>query len=473
MKAPAEHAGVKPLLRGLARAPSTTQRARLGAHLRDFIRWHHELGLWPTLARGAPDATAFASVYVGGVLRGCFGVDDGAPGERVARALLKAFHDTRFGGVASGEHGNAVATLGYAHSVAPVDTNAAVSVVEAGTHGLLYVDGKGRPTILLPQVARDMRASARDLLAALAKKAQVSAFDEGRLFVFETFDVTSRLAPRARSPLAAGAAFLERLVGDDGHVDFAIDARTGTRTRTGEMHHGRAAVVVRALATCGRKVAAARARGRLERDIEQALGGRAPEGWPSDPNVVAGTLALAIQAGVNVTSELIAHVERAPIAASPWHAAQVVVALSTRAPRRLYDQCVADLGAHPWAPWTALAAQTLGDRATRERCAEVLVRSVRARAPHEGGVGFRDVPEIALTALVVEALVEHRDARARRAVKSALGFLRAWQLDPRTPRGPVDLELASGGFPLSPVVDILRGDVTGHALLAMSASEKS
>ena len=467
-----EHAGVKPLLRGLARAPSAAQRKRLAARLRDVIAWHGTLARWPKPAPGAPDATAFASVYVGGVLRGCFGVDDGTPGQRVARALLKAFHDGRFGGVGAGEHATTVATLSYAHSIAPIDVATAESVVEAGKHGLLYVDGEGRPTILLPQVARDMRASARGLLDALAKKAHVPELAGGRLFVFETFDVSSRLGVRGRSPIAAGASFLERLVGDDGHVDFAMDSRTGARQTVGEMHHGRAAIVVRALAACGRKVAATRARRRLERDVEQALRGRAPEGWPSDPNVVVGTLALAIAAGIDVIRDLVVHVERASFEPSPWHAAQAVVALGARAPRRLYERCVADLAARPWAPWTALAARTLGDDATLGRCAEVLVRSVRARSPYEGGVGFREVPEIALTALVVEALVEQRDARSKRAVTSALGFLSTWQLEPRTPRGPVDLARASGGFPLSPVIDVLRGDVTGHALLAMTASAK-
>ena len=37
----------------------------------------------------------------------------------------------------------------------------------------------------------------------------------------------------------------------------------------------------------------------------------------------------------------------------------------------------------------------------------------------------------------------------------------------------LDPSLARGAFPASPVVDVLRGDVTGHALLAMLASKKS
>lgn len=468
MKGRAEHTGVKPLLRGVAGAPNAVQRARLGASLRAVIAWHETLERWPAPVTGAPDATAFASVYVGGALRGCFGVDEGSRGERVARALLRALHDGRFGGVSSGEHAAAVAMLSYAHSIAPLEVAGAGDVVEAGRHGLLFVHGDGRATILLPQVARDLRVGARGLLDALAHKAGVSALDGGRLFTFETFDVSSRTPCRARAPRAAGALFLGRLVGEDGHVDFAMDPRTGARQRTGEMQHGRAAIVVRALAASGRKTSAARGRRRLERDVEEALRGRPPEGWPSDPDVVLGTLALAIAAGIDVRDELVTHAERASPSPSPWHAAQAVVALGARAPGRLYERCVADLDARPWAPWTALAAQTLGDVATAARCGEVLVRSVRGRPPYEGGVGFRDVPELALTALVMEALAGTRGARSKRAASLALGFLSAWQIAPSAPRGPVDPACASGGFPLSPVVDTLRGDVTAHALLAMA-----
>jgi hypothetical protein len=93
--------------------------------------------------------------------------------------------------------------------------------------------------------------------------------------------------------------------------------------------------------------------------------------------------------------------------------------------------------------------------------------STRESAPHEGGVGFASVPEIALTALTVEALVHANDAESRRSVARAREFLLGWQNHPARPRGPVDPEVARGGFPLSPVNDMLRADVTAHALLAL------
>lgn len=468
MRPPAEHVGAKPLLRGLARPISAAQRARLSAHLRALLAWHGTLARWPAPMTTAPDATAFASVYVRGTLRGCFGADEGTCGERVARAMLRALHDTRFGGVRGADHPGVVAMASYAHGILPLSTTAAETFVEAGRHGLLYVQADGGATILLPQVARDEQFGARGLLAALLQKARVETLEKGRLFAFETFDVSSHMIARARSPRAAGAAFLERLVDDCGHVDFAVNPRTGARTSVGEMHHGRAAVVLRALTACGRRSAAARTRRRLEADIEQALRGKPVPGWPTRADVVLGTLALAVLAGIDVAQELAALANRSAPETSAWHGAQVVAALGSRANDALYTRCVRDLDVQPWAPWTALAAQRLGDAAVAKRCAEVLARSVRAQAPYEGGVGFHEVPELALTALVVEALARATDGRSKRAAGRARAFLHTWQLDGGAPRGPVDPTHATGGFPLSPVIDLLRADVSAHALLALT-----
>ena len=136
----------------------------------------------------------------------------------------------------------------------------------------------------------------------------------------------------------------------------------------------------------------------------------------------------------------------------------------------MFARCVAALETQPWAPWTAIAAQRLGNATIAKRCANVLARSVRGGAPYEGGVGFRDVPEVALTALVVEALAGAEDARSKRAAASARAFLRTWQHQPKPLRGPIDPTHAAGGFPLSPVVDVLRADVTAHALLALKSA---
>ena len=49
--------------------------------------------------RAAPDATPFVSLYARGMLRGCFGSDEGRPHERVTRAFLRALDDVRYGGI--------------------------------------------------------------------------------------------------------------------------------------------------------------------------------------------------------------------------------------------------------------------------------------------------------------------------------------------------------------------------------------
>jgi hypothetical protein len=70
---------------------------------------------------------------------------------------------------------------------------------------------------------------------------------------------------------------------------------------------------------------------------------------------------------------------------------------------------------------------------------------------------------VALTALVAEALA---GSRHRAALRAARAFLGRVQIDARR-RGSLDPSLGHGAFPLSPVADGLRCDVTAHALLAL------
>ena len=111
---------------------------------------------------------------------------------------------------------------------------------------------------------------------------------------------------------------------------FAVDARQRVRHDVGEMHHGRASILLRVLGD-------SKVRTRLHRDVVSALRVvvRCPAG-PEDPDRVAGTLALCVMAGVPVEREL-----RASRATSPWHAAQVVAALGAQAPNELWRMCVA------------------------------------------------------------------------------------------------------------------------------------
>jgi hypothetical protein len=125
---------------------------------------------------------------------------------------------------------------------------------------------------------------------------------------------------------------------------------------------------------------------------------------------------------------------------------------------------VRDLDVRAWAPWTAIAARARGDAAVLARCAPALVASIRDRAPHAGGCSARPVPETALTAVTVEALAPLAAARA--SVRRARAFLRAWQI-PDEPAAPLLPEIAAGAFPASPVVELLRVDITAHAMLAL------
>jgi hypothetical protein len=437
----------------------------LAAAMRDLLAWQRTLRGWPRRFV-APDGTPFVSVYSNGELRGCYASNDGAPCERIARAFLLAAHDGRFGGLVAERRTGAVALVAYAHDLRPIDARHVVDRLEIGTHGLLYLRNGGGSTMLLPQVARDRRFDAAAFVHSLETKARSPGLEDGKLFTFETTEISSLGSrTRKRAPMIAAGDHLASLVERDGAITFAVHPRSGARTPIGAMHHGRSAVVVQALAALGRKSEAERARRRLERDIEGALSAQiTPQGWPEDDDRRAGTLALAALAGIDLRAEL----SRAK-PQSAWHGAQVVAALGKDAPKNVYSACIADLDARPWAPWTLIAAHAAGDARTAKRIARTLVASVRSEPPHEGGVtppGGR-IPEIALTSLVVEALAAETDRASRAAVDRARRFLLRWQVMPPHVRGPVDLDVAAGAFPLSPVDDGLRCDVTAHAVLAL------
>jgi hypothetical protein len=430
----------------------------------------------------APDATPFVSLYADGKLRGCFGSHEGESGERVARAFLRALEDARHGGVNEGERAALVAEVSYVRDVARVSSvDEARAQFAPGTHGIAIVRAGGSPTILLPSVARDGGLGARQTLEALARKAKVADADlaSDALFLFEADTVVARRdttteRPSARAPGSLATEWLSRLVREDGFVHFGVNPRTRAVDAVGLMHHARAAVVVRALALArgGRAGDAARARAWLAADVKRALRGMHVEGWPAERERVAGTLALACLAGLPLARELLQFVGDDPLAASPWHAAQVVAALGPAAPAPLWMTCLTSLATKPWAPWTAIAAHARGDRATLERAAVVLASSVRAGAPHEGGVAETEIPELALTALTVEALAPlvRSSAAARAAVLRGQRFLERWQFRPGHIPGALDPDRAEGAFPLSPVASYARGDVTAHALLALAVA---
>lgn len=459
--------------KALRRPLDETQRAGVARAVRGLLRFQRTLTRWPGPS-SAPDATPFVALYANGRLCGCYGSDEGSPAERLARAFLRAVHDGRFGPVSAGERAELAAQVSYLKRPRLLNPENAAEVIEVGTHGVSLVRS-GHPTaIVLPHVASAERLGPRELLDALLQKARTNAdaWQDGALYAFETEDIVVRSEPHAEAPAdgpEAAARWLASLVGPDGAITFAVDPRRRRKFAFGEMHHGRGAIVVQALAAHGgRARLVARARLRLERDIRSALGGAAVDGWSSEPERVASSLALAIRAGVPLVRELVELIgedgSKAP--RTPWYAAQVAAALGPHAPPLLLDVCLADLERHPFAPWTVIAAHARDDREGRARAARGVADALRAAPPHRGGASVSAIPETALTAIAVEALALHPAPWARAASARGQEFLRCMQLVGGRIPGALAPELARGAFMASPIIDLLRGDVTGHALLA-------
>jgi AMMECR1 domain-containing protein len=461
-------------LRPLRKALTPRERTEVRRYARGLLRWQATLRSWPRPGKNIPDATPFVSLYARGALRGCYGADEGPETERLARAFVLASADARFGGATREERGKAMAQVAYLRDVRRVDADRVERELEVGVEGIALVDARGRAIVLLPSVAREGRLDVDAFVKALADKSNVprTQWAGAGVFLFRTEEVPVRRDGEASTadedtpdPLDAAATHLAALVDASGEVAFALQPRTGARMPRGEMHHGRAAVAIRALAEHGGHAhAVLRARARLQRDVAAAMRGGGIEGWPGRADVVAGTLALVSLAGVDVRRDLRAWVEARPeLASSPWHAAQAIAALGKEAPSALWEACVKDLDVRPWAPWTAIAARARGEDGVLARCASALEASIRAAPPHRGGCSARPVPEVALTAVTVEALAPLPGARA--AIRRARAFLRAWQV-PSEPPAPLVYE-AAGAFLASPILEALRVDITGHAMLAL------
>jgi AMMECR1 domain-containing protein len=454
------------------------ERKQLQRLVRRLLAWQRTLGRWPTLG-GVPDATPFVSLYAAGRLRGCFGSFEGGAGERLGRAFLQAVSDPRYGGVLPAERRDLAAQVSYLRALRPAKSvEEALARFEPGTHGLAMTREGGAPVILVPQVARDGGLSTKAMMDVLAKKATIpfEKLSRTRLFTFETEDVVARArgegaleADRSWSSVDRAAAWLARLVTADGRVRFGIDLRSRKIHATGPMHHGRAAVVLRALAAHGGHTAAlARGRRWLTWEIQRALRGHPVESWPDEPAMVAGTVALACLAGLPLTGQLRDLIGKGEsLDRSPWHAGQVLAVLGRAAPDRVWDRCLRSLSEQPWAPWTAMGAHRRGDGEAAARTASVLEGSIRRVSPHRGGAALGDVPEIALTAVTIEALGELSWSSSRTAITHARRFLERWQFAEHSTPAALDPALADGAFPISPVMSFARCDVTGHALLAL------
>lgn len=457
-------------LRSLDRPLARSQRRSLRAALAALLDWQRRLGRFPRTG-AAPDATPIVSLYAGG-LRGCSASSEGAPRERVLRAFLLALGDSRYGGISPEMRARAVAQVAYPANVRRVSLDAAPRVVAPGAHGLALALDDAFPVLLVPDVAREHALDADGLLAALEHKAGLSAekWPRAGLFTFETDAVVARRGPPdayPADPIEASIRWLSERVRADGAVTFGRDPRASGDEARGPMHHGRAAVVVQALSAhrSGQR-AARRARKWLEREIEAGLSGARPEAFPDDVPALAGTLALASLAGIPVRAPLRDIARRGDVSANPWHAAQVACALGIDTPDSLWRGCVRALDADPRAPWVAMAAARRGDWTTFERVAVALAANVREHGPHRGGVGPGSIPEVALTALTVEALSPARTSAVARARELALAFLARTQISSDALPEARDTRSIHGAWPLTPVHTFLRADVTAHAALA-------
>jgi len=456
----------------LARPLSPAARRAVQKDLHALLVWQTDLSVWRK-PRDVVDALPYVAIYARGKLFGCFGAEGGASGERLARAFLNALQDKRFGGLPDALRRELSAEVSFVRRVTEVDPSRIEASFEPGTHGLGVVRPRGA-VVLLPSVARDNGYKARGMLEAIVRKASLTTPLSERFFSFEVDRVVARLrAPRRRAETArdAAARWLARLVEPDGAMVFAVDARTGRAMPHGEMHHARVAAALQALdAHGGHGAKVTLARERLGRDAREALAGVPVTAWPDHPAKVAGTLAHLVRAGVDVKAELLAMASLEEVAHVPWHAAQVATALGRDAPGRLVAACERDLVERPWAPWTVLAAvrrRMSGESLSRAVAA--LVDSIRMDAPHRGGVSRTEVPEVALTALTVEALRGVRQtAKVRAAVARGEEFIRAWQVGHEDAPAAFDVDSAAGAFLGSPISSGLRADVTGHALLALS-----
>jgi len=461
-------------LQALSRPLAPPERESLHSALEGLLLWQRDLRKWPEIA-AVPDATPIVSLYAKGALCGCAGVSDGTPQERLARAFVQALGDGRFGGLDRETRHELRAQVSYVKAVTPVEPRRAAQMLEVGSHGIA-VASRGRPVTLLPDVARDHSLDAEGMLATLERKGNNTRAEwpADGLYLFETDSVLAR--PDAdpdliSDPIEAAAAWLARRVDAEGRVTFGMNARTGEQHQLSPMFHGRCAILVRALLSQrNARGAAVRARRHLQTELMRALAGQTVEQWPEDPSLVAGTLALGALAGIELSDALQAYARRPEILSVPWHAAQVVAALGKHAPSELWAACQRNLEAEPWAPWTALAAHARDDAETLARATAALIASIPEHGPHVGGVGPGTVPELARTAATVEALMLVDSAEARAACSRARAFLLRHQLNGARYAPTRDPASVHGAFPQTPVHDYLQIDVTGHALLALSAT---
>ncbi|MDB4993855.1 MAG: hypothetical protein JWM74_1287 [Myxococcaceae bacterium] len=455
--------GLTPLARGVV------DREALGSELEALLRFHATLVRFPPLPH-APNATPIVALYDRGQLVGCAMSREPASGpSRLARAFLAA----------SAAIDRAVPSLSaevvYARRARWIDDP---MTIEVGTEGIGLARASAPPVILMPQVARDHGADGAAFVALLRTKADGAMDRDARLVAWTALRVVARTDGVERASQQAGrasaasgrdyaAAWLARLIAHDGSMAFAIDARRRILQPRGDLHHARCAMVIEALARHGAHARElARARRWLGREIARALAGERVGEWPLACAPVASTLARALLAGIDVRTPLRALAVNPELAATPWHAAQVALALGKDTPPSMWRACVADLAREPFAPWTALAARAVGDAACHRHAVASVASCIRRARPYIGAASLSLAPpETGLTAVAAHALASSKEHRA--VARAARAFVEDRQLLPGAIPASLDPTLALGAFAATPVDDLLRGDIVAHALHAL------
>ena len=146
---------MKGLYRGeFRRSLSAAERQVLKRDLVALLGWQTKLERWKK-PRTRVDAVPYVALYAKGRLYGCFGAEEGAPDERLARAFLSALEDKRFGLLPAPMRGALAAEVSFVTRVAAIDPDAIEASFEPGVHGLGVSRADGTAVILLPSVARD------------------------------------------------------------------------------------------------------------------------------------------------------------------------------------------------------------------------------------------------------------------------------------------------------------------------------
>ena len=457
---------------------SDKEKRDVFAYVKKLIAWQSELRDWPgTLA--TRDAIAFVTLYRDGKLVGCQGHHAGPNEQRLGRAFLAAASDTRFATTARTGDGKLAATISFPIAFTPILGADFTATFELGKHGLLLERDGRSLSVLLPHVASDNQFDAQKMLEALLRKANLTSLAESDVIsLFETSDVyvhAQELRKRPHEPVESALDWLADRVDENGAIEFGVDPMTSEVRKFGPFNLGRAAIALQALQHHPRAKKKVKLAERwLHGEMLRGLCGERIDDWPHDLSQIAGTLALGILAGLPLKTELLrfleAHKKNEWVA---WHAAQAVYALNKEAPEFLWAACEKDLEKNPWAPWTLMAASTRKNTKLATKIADTLAMSIRYKAPYLGGGMTTPTPELALTALVVEALatLPKKEKRHVDAISRARDFLLSHQFY-GTKHIPArfDLRAANGAFPIAPNIHWLRTDITAHAALAILAT---